>query len=72
MRYLSYDGMMLIFDFWVTLGGKIGVATTRPLMHNGLGPPKRWANRYLKIMFSKFSEGIPLKTQKSNIAAIFG
>ena len=52
--------MILIFHFWATLCGKIAVVTTRP--PNGLGiktRPKRWtfwANHYLEIVFSKFSD----------------
>ena len=57
---------MLIFDFLGHFWRENGVATMRA--HNGLGPPNPtknlanwvdlllfWANRYLEIMFSKFS-----------------
>ena len=62
VRNLSYDAYFSVLIFW----GKMGVATTRPhapLIFWGLQTQSKswptgwtfWANRYLKIMFSKFS-----------------
>ena len=47
--------MMLIFYFWATFGGKMSLATTRPLMVWGLQ-----ANHYLEFLFLKFSGANPL------------
>ena len=60
--------MMLIFHFWATFGGKMGVATT--CTSNGLGPPnltKKLANfvelfglpLYRKHVFEIFSSDPP-------------
>ena len=54
---------MLVFDFWASFDGKMGVATT--CAPNDVRPPNPtkswptvwtfWANHNLEIMFSKFS-----------------
>ena len=59
--------MMLIFHFWATFGGKMGVATTRAPNGLGLQTPLKswptrwtfWADHYLIFMFSKFFSGEP-------------
>ena len=64
VRNLSYDAYFSVLNFWATFGGKMGMRASY-----GLGPPNPtkklawsfWVNRYLKIMFSKFSGVKPLK-----------
>ena len=59
----SYDAYFSFSIFWATFGGKMGWPPHAPLMFWGLQTrPKSWptwwtfwVNRYLDIMFSKFS-----------------